>query len=230
MINWFVKSTVFVLICCLVTSCKEGGIQALEKTKTTVINEGLTETSTAITFGKRNFEANVAKQLNHLLVAEWGDLIPEAELQVLLNPPEYLDEIDDGSLEDFLPDKLKNTHQGNLSALSSYEQALVSSNTISALDGVTVRIPGFVVPLEINEQQIITRFFVVPYFGACIHLPPPAPNQMIHIETKQGIQLESIYEPIWVSGKLSTTLIEDDMATSAYSMEVYAIARYEERD
>ncbi len=216
-------------VCCLVTSCKQSDTKSLEKKQISVTNEVVAEYSTAITFGKRNFTSNVAKQLNHLLVAEWGDLIPEAELQVLLNPPEYLDEIDDGSLEDFLPDKLKNTHQGDLSALSSYEQALVSSNTISALDGVTVRIPGFVVPLEINEQQIITRFFVVPYFGACIHLPPPAPNQMIHIETKQGIQLESIYEPIWVSGKLSTTLIEDDMATSAYSMEVYAIERYEER-
>jgi hypothetical protein len=228
-INWFVKPTVVVLLCVLVTGCKEGDTKALEKIQITVTDDVLSEYSTALTVDKRDFDTNIAKKLEHLLTAEWSDLIPEEELLVLLNPPEYLNEIDDGSLEDYIPDKLKNTHQGDLSALSSYEQALVSSNTIAALHGVTVRIPGFVVPLEINEQQVITRFFVVPYFGACIHLPPPAPNQMIHVETKQGIELESIYEPIWISGKLSTTLIEDNIATSAYSMDVYAIERYEER-
>lgn len=229
MINWFVKPTFVVLFCVLVTGCKEGDTKALEKIQITVTDDVLSEYSTALTVDKRDFDMNIAKKLEYLLTAEWSDLIPEEELLVLLNPPEYLNEIDDGSLEDFIPDKLKNTHQGDLSALSSYEQALVSSNTIAALHGVTVRIPGFVVPLEINEQQVITRFFVVPYFGACIHLPPPAPNQMIHVETKQGIELESIYEPIWISGKLSTTLIEDNIATSAYSMDVYAIERYEER-
>jgi len=228
--NWCIRLIVVVLVSGLVIGCKQGDTQGQEKKQIIVTKDDLHEYPDALTVEKGSFSFEENHELSNLLTAEWVDLIPEDELLILLNPPEYLAEIDDGSFEDKILDKIKNTHQGELSELSSYEQALVSSNTIQALDGVNIRIPGFVVPLEINEQQVITRFFVVPYFGACIHLPPPAPNQMIHIEIKQGIHLETIYEPIWVSGKLSTTLIADEMATSAYSMEIYVIESYDERD
>jgi hypothetical protein len=112
--------------------------------------------------------------------------------------------------------------------VSDYEQALSSTNTITLLDGVRIRIPGFVVPLEVDEQQRVTRFFLVPYFGACIHLPPPPPNQMIYVDVKQGVKIENISDPVWVSGELTTTLVENDMATAAYSLNIEAIAAYEE--
>jgi hypothetical protein len=162
------------------------------------------------------------------ITAEWIDLIPKDELAILLNPPEYLADIVDGTAEDQLDGKLNNTIDTNSSSLTAYEKVLISTNIIEALDEVTIRIPGFVVPLEINESQVITQFFIVPYFGACLHLPPPPPNQIIHVAIDQGIKINDLYEPVWVTGKLSTSLTENDMATSAYSMTLYAIERYEE--
>jgi hypothetical protein len=102
------------------------------------------------------------------------------------------------------------------------------TNTIAMLDGVRIRIPGFIVPLEVDEQQRVTRFFVVPYFGACIHLPPPPPNQMIYVDVAKGVKIETISDPVWVSGELTTSIIENDMATAAYVMHIEAIASYEE--
>jgi hypothetical protein len=171
---------------------------------------------------------NAEHNLTDLLTAEWTDLIPEDELFQLLNPPAYLDQIDDGSVEDSM--SKNNEIQTNYEdeTVSDYEQALSSTNTITLLDGVRIRIPGFVVPLEVDEQQRVTRFFLVPYFGACIHLPPPPPNQMIYVDVKQGVKIENISDPVWVSGELTTTLVENDMATAAYSLNIEAIAAYEE--
>ena len=86
--------------------------------------------------------------------------------------------------------------------------------------GKKISIPGFVVPVGYNEQQQVTRFFLVPYFGACIHSPPPPPNQIIYVENTQGLELEYLYDPIWVSGTLTVDLFEDELATSAYVMSL----------
>lgn len=66
----------------------------------------------------------------------------------------------------------------------------------------------------------------MPFFGACIHLPPP-PNQIIYAEHKPGIQLNALYDPFWIQGTLSTTLVKNDTATAAYSMTVETIEPYE---
>lgn len=153
---------------------------------------------------------------------DWLALIPQKELDALLNPPEYLNEIEDGSPEDQIANQLSNTiAQANDDA---YQQALVSTNIKTEMDGQTVRIPGFIVPLEFDDDQTITEFFLVPFFGACIHVPPPPPNQIIHVKYPEGLKLEALYDPFWISGTLKTVLTENDMATSAYSMDM---ARYE---
>ncbi len=171
---------------------------------------------------------NAEHNLTGLLTAQWTDLIPEDELFLLLNPPAYLSEIDDGSVEDLMSKNNEIQSEGLSSTVSDYEKALTSTNTISMLDGVRIRIPGFVVPLEIDAQQKVTRFFLVPYFGACIHLPPPPPNQMIYVNVEQGLIIANISDPVWVSGELTTAVIKNDMATAAYSMNIEAIEAYEE--
>ena len=90
-----------------------------------------------------------------------------------------------------------------------------------------IRIPGYIVPVEFDEQYVITRFLIVPYFGACIHVPPPPPNQIIYAEFDPGFKLESLYKPFWISGQLRTTLIENDMATAAYAVTVDSIEPYD---
>ncbi len=157
---------------------------------------------------------------------EWTELIPADDLEALLNPPEYLAEVEDGSPEDQISNQIKNT----IAAATDdrYQQALTSSNTVTEMDGQVVRIPGFVVPLEFSDEMVITEFFIVPFFGACLHVPPPPPNQIIHVKYDQGFQLDELYVPFWFSGVLNTSFIENDTAASAYSLAVKHIDPYSE--
>ena len=109
----------------------------------------------------------------------------------------------------------------------AYQRALNSTTIRPEWDNQLVRIPGFIVPLEFDDDQVVTSFFLVPYFGACIHQPPPPPNQIIYSDFKKGIKLEVLYDAFWIEGKLSTTLIENELATAAYSLEVKSITPYQ---
>jgi hypothetical protein len=155
---------------------------------------------------------------------EWPDLMPPEVLAILLNPPEYIAEIEDGSAEDQISSQMKSAV--NQSEEDAYQQALVSTDVNENLDGAMIRIPGFVVPLEFDEEQTISQFFLVPYFGACLHMPPPPPNQIILVNAPKGIQMSALYDPFWIEGQLSTSFQENDMATSAYAMRLQRIEPY----
>ena len=157
---------------------------------------------------------------------EWTDLIPPEVLEILLNPPSYLAEIEDGSAEDQISSQIKSSIA--TASDDRYQQALVSTEVNADMDGARVRIPGFIVPLEFDDEQTVTQFFLVPYFGACLHMPPPPPNQIILVDYPDGIKLEELYTPFWISGEMSTDLSENDMATSAYSMKMALYEPYTE--
>ena len=156
---------------------------------------------------------------------EWNDLIPEEDLDVLMNPPSYIDDLEENATDDEIADMLNDAV--NSAANNRYQQALVSTNIIQQLNAQTIRIPGFVVPVEFDEESI-TEFFLVPYFGACIHSPPPPPNQIIYVHAPQGLKLDTLYDPFWISGTLSTKLIENYMATAAYSLKMASYEPYTE--
>jgi hypothetical protein len=178
--------------------------------------------------------ANVAADLDETVLQdtdnlvfetiEWPDLMPPEVLAILLNPPEYIAEIEDGSAEDQISSQMKSAV--NQSEEDAYQQALVSTDVNENLDGAMIRIPGFVVPLEFDEEQTISQFFLVPYFGACLHMPPPPPNQIILVNAPKGIQMSALYDPFWIEGQLSTSFQENDMATSAYAMRLQRIEPY----
>lgn len=154
---------------------------------------------------------------------EWIDLLPKDDLDALLNPPDYLNEIQDGSAEDAIDSNLGNEIE---EPLDRYQQALISQRIIPEMDGQAIRIPGFIVPLEFDDNHNITLFFLVPFFGACIHLPPPPPNQIIYVEYPEGLQIDSTYIPYWISGEVNTTITENDLATSAYTMKMQYVEDY----
>jgi len=90
-----------------------------------------------------------------------------------------------------------------------------------------VSIPGFIAPLE-QSDGIITEFLLVPYFGACIHMPAPPANQTVYVKAANdyGIKIEDAYVPIWVSGKM---LIEDestDIGAASYQIHNAMISPY----
>ena len=98
---------------------------------------------------------------------------------------------------------------------------------VETLDGQAVRIPGFIVPLESDEGGLLAEFFLVPYFGACIHVPPPPPNQIVYVTVKPPFDLESMWEPFWIEGTMRTKGHASVIGTTAYSLEASKIEVYE---
>jgi hypothetical protein len=95
-----------------------------------------------------------------------------------------------------------------------------------ASSGVTVRIPGFMLPLE-DSADSVTEFLLIPYFMACIHVPPPPPNQMVHVKMSGAKRHKVVwYEPIWVEGQLTVTGMDSPYGAAAYSMAARLIERY----
>ncbi len=105
---------------------------------------------------------------------------------------------------------------------------------VKELDGVLIRMPGYVLPVEFDGQNVI-EFFLVPYVGACIHVPPPPPNQMVHVQTDNPIEVRGLYDPVWVTGTMSTagktnpwTSFDGVLEISAgYSMQADGVEPYE---
>ena len=149
---------------------------------------------------------------------EWTDLMPVSDLDALLNPPSYVIDVEDGSVDDVISSQLQS--QPVTDPNDPYQQALVSTKIVESMNNQAIRIPGFIVPLEYNKDSKIIEFFLVPFFGACIHVPPPPPNQIIYVRSEEGVEQKQLYDAYWISGKISTTLIENDMATAAYSMQL----------
>ncbi len=94
----------------------------------------------------------------------------------------------------------------------------ISAPVVGKLNDKKVRIPGFAVPLE-GDEKGITEFLLVPYMGACIHVPPPPTNQIVYVETKdKPLSIDLIYDAFWVSGTLSVMGKTSQYAETGYSM------------
>ena len=102
----------------------------------------------------------------------------------------------------------------------------VSNNapTNPAMNGVEVKIPGFIVPLEENKGEV-TEFLLVPYFGACIHTTPPPANQILHVRPRQGAKFRAM-DTVWVTGKLQTLRNDSMMGVSGYHVTAESVTKY----
>lgn len=134
----------------------------------------------------------------------WEDLVPEGAIQ----PEQY-------SL-----DELHNL--GDILAQEAESSDAVGRQVVPELAGKKIKLPAYVIPLE-NDAESITEFLLVPYFGACIHVPPPPPNQVVFGVKKDGIQI-SLFDAIWAYGTLQIETIDSDLAESGYSMKVEKMA------
>lgn len=102
------------------------------------------------------------------------------------------------------------------------------TDALRAVNGKVVRIPGFMVPLEDFAEQV-TEFLLVPYFGACIHTPPPPPNQIVHVHMEGNRKAKvEWWEPIWIEGRLTIENIESIYGTSGYQLLGTRITPYSE--
>ena len=78
-----------------------------------------------------------------------------------------------------------------------------SRATNAALDNQMIRMPGYLLPLEFSGQQV-TEFLLVPYVGACIHSPPPPPNQIVYVRSDKPVEVKATFDAVWVTGRMST--------------------------
>jgi len=98
---------------------------------------------------------------------------------------------------------------------------------VASLDGRRVRLPGLVVPLE-GDGKSMSEFLLVPYFGACIHVPPPPSNQIVYVKSgAQKAQVREMFEAVWVSGTLRTEHQGNALGEASYTLEAEKVEPYE---
>lgn len=117
--------------------------------------------------------------------------------------------------------------------VESSRQRARSVNAV--LDGETVRMPGYLLPLEFSGKEV-TEFLLVPYVGACIHTPPPPPNQIVHVKPDKPVANLTVFAPIWVTGRMSTVSAKKSLSLVdgaadidvGYSMRASLVEPYKE--
>jgi uncharacterized protein len=146
----------------------------------------------------------------------WEDLWPEGE-------DERLEKMFDAYMESLGKDA-SSVSEG--SAADTMPQ-IGTFTTVASLNQKRVRLPGYIVPLDFNAKNQHSSFLLVPYFGACIHTPPPPPNQIVFISAKPAVTIKDVWAPIWVEGVMTTERKDSKMADAAYSLALTKVEPYE---
>lgn len=154
---------------------------------------------------------------------DWLQLMPPSDRKAL----EEMPEIDHNSPEAAGTFTRK---QGGLKQKGKLPQVMYSTKTVASLDGKQIRLGGYPVPLENDAKGRVTEFFLVPYPGACIHVPPPPPNQIVLVRYPKGMKIDDIYSPLWVTGKLKVEKVSNDMADAAYAMDDAKVRAVQDSD
>ncbi|WP_044313665.1 DUF3299 domain-containing protein [Pseudomonas syringae] len=153
---------------------------------------------------------------------DWLELMPKSDQKAL----EAMPEIDHNSPEAMGTFDSK----GGLKQSKGLPAVMYSTKTVPAMNGKTIRLGGYPVPLETDAKGRSTLFFIVPYPGACIHVPPPPPNQLVLVRYPKGLKLDDIYTPLWVEGTLKIEKVSNDLADSAYAMDASKVRVVVESD
>jgi uncharacterized protein len=123
--------------------------------------------------------------------------------------------------------KLKDSDPRAGEALAKLKAMWNAAPVNPAMDGAHIRIPGFVVPLEWKNTEV-KEFLLVPYFGACIHVPPPPANQIIHVISDKPFKTKTSMDAVWVNGTLATVNSTTDMGNSGYQLKAVLVEEYKE--
>jgi hypothetical protein len=107
---------------------------------------------------------------------------------------------------------------------------------VDSLNGLYIRMIGYLLPLDFEGKKGV-EFLLVPWVGACIHTPPPPPNQIVYIKFDKGFETTSRFAPVWIEGPLLTKSITKELflvdgkaqINLGYSMSAEKIWDYYER-
>ncbi|MFC4698678.1 DUF3299 domain-containing protein [Glaciecola siphonariae] len=147
---------------------------------------------------------------------QWSQLLPPNEKQILQQyqqqqastPTEFADNI---------------LLSLRASVDEEYSAAMNSINSVDTFDGKAVSIAGFIVPIDYAEDKSLSNIFIVPYYGACLHFPPPPPNQIIFAQLGKGFTEFELTQAYRLRGIMRRGLFEDPLGTSAYILDVVSI-------
>jgi hypothetical protein len=144
---------------------------------------------------------------------EWDDLIPR----------------------DFRPDKLLERYNVNEMSdndprakqlMEELKALWKEAPVVADLQGQTVRLPGFVVPLE-GDGTVVHEFLLVPYYGACIHVPPPPANQTVYVVTQgKDAKIRGLFDTVWVIGVMKIERTNSELAEAGYKLEALDVRPY----
>lgn len=152
-------------------------------------------------------------------MVEWDALVPDDFRPDKLFEKYNVDEMDDA-------DPRADEFMKELKAVWK------AAPVVESLEGRYVKIPGFVVPLE-TEGDKVTEFFLVPYFGACIHVPPPPANQIIYVVMQKDKSVTvsgDMFEAVWVIGNMSIKRTSNELGDAGYMLYATAIEPYKEEE
>ncbi len=155
--------------------------------------------------------AQAADKPTRFRTTTWEELVPKNWDPTKLFRGRNLDRIPEGD-------------ERELALMQEMREFWDNAPTRAELNGANVRLPGYVVPIEFSGSDI-KEFLLVPYFGACIHSPPPPANQIVHVVLKKPKRLLSM-EAIWASGTLGTNRQGSQWGMSGYSMEGLQVEPY----
>lgn len=151
----------------------------------------------------------------------WPELKWEAMIPKDWDPTKDFNGLDLSLMEDEDPRAME--------ALDKLKQAWDSAPAEPSLNGRKIRIAGFALPLE-GEGKKVTEFLIVPYFGACIHSPPPPANQIIHAKSSKSLSGVKMMEPIWTYGTLVLERASTQWGVASYRLTVDKVEPYQDGD
>jgi hypothetical protein len=122
--------------------------------------------------------------------------------------------------------KLSDSDPRAMEALEKMRKAWSEAPVEPSLNGARIRIAGFLVPLDAQRGQV-KEFLLVPYFGACIHTPPPPANQIIHAVAVKPLKEVQVMSAVWVSGTLETARSTSEFGDSGYRLKADMLAPYQ---
>lgn len=135
---------------------------------------------------------------------DWEDLLPQGQSSI------------PNVLRDLLP------HD---EALPLTSQQPTSSGVRTDWNGKIVRLPGFIVPIDYSGTGV-TAFILVPYVGACVHVPPPPANQLVFVTTQKPYQSDGLFEPVNVIGMFGVSSLSTHLADIGYALSADEILPY----
>ncbi len=145
------------------------------------------------------------------LEISWEDLLPPG-----WDPAAAFRGLDLGALRD--------SDQRAVDALAQVQALWNNAPLNETLNKTRIRIAGFIVPIE-RRGMFIDEFLLVPYFGACIHTPPPPANQIIHVRPAQPVQGVAM-DAVWISGELETRRVDTSVGYAGYRIKADLVEPY----